>query len=62
MNQEKGAPPTKQTLQEALDTDILRHKNETMGYMIGRTFEFLVKAGCDPNHIRFRQHMAKVRL
>ena len=32
--------------------------NETLGYFIGRTFQFLVRAGCSAEHIRFRQHLA----
>jgi len=32
--------------------------NETLGYFIGRTFLFLVRAGCSAKHIRFRQHLA----
>ena len=31
--------------------------NETLGYFIARTFLFLVRAGCKPAHIRFRQHL-----
>ena len=29
--------------------------NETLGYFIGRTYLFLLRAGCKAEHIRFRQ-------
>jgi len=31
--------------------------NETLGYYIGRTYLFLVRAGCKEKHVRFRQHL-----
>jgi len=31
--------------------------NQTLGYFIGRTFLFLVRAGCKAEHVRFRQHL-----
>ena len=31
--------------------------NETLGYFIGRTYLFLLRAGCLAEHIRFRQHL-----
>ena len=31
--------------------------NETLGYFIGRTYLFLLRAGCKAEHIRFRQHL-----
>ncbi|KAI3406408.2 GRS1 [Candida oxycetoniae] len=32
--------------------------NETLGYFIARIYAFLIKIGCDPNRLRFRQHMS----
>lgn len=32
--------------------------NETLGYFMARTHQFLIKAGINPNKLRFRQHMA----
>lgn len=31
--------------------------NETLGYFIGRTYQFLVRIGIDPSRLRFRQHL-----
>ena len=31
--------------------------NETLGYFIGRTYQFLLRAGCKAEHVRFRQHL-----
>jgi len=31
--------------------------NETLGFYIGRTYEFLLRAGIRPKHVRFRQHL-----
>ncbi|CAD7963275.1 unnamed protein product [Amoebophrya sp. A25] len=52
-----GEEPKAVSIQEALDTGIIRDANQTMGYFIARTFLFLVKIGCNPEHIRFRQHL-----
>ncbi len=32
--------------------------NETLGYYLGRTHQFLLKAGINAEHLRFRQHMS----
>ncbi|CAD7963733.1 unnamed protein product [Amoebophrya sp. A120] len=53
-----GEDPKTVTLQEALENGIIRDKNQTMGYFLARTFLFLVKIGCNPEHLRFRQHLS----
>lgn len=32
--------------------------NQTLGYFIGRTYQFFVSVGVDPKRVRFRQHLA----
>ncbi len=32
--------------------------NETLGYYMGRIHEFLLRAGINVEHLRFRQHMS----
>lgn len=51
-------PPYKMiraTIGQAVDEGIIG--NETLGYFIGRTNEFVKKVGMDMNHVRFRQHL-----
>ena len=48
-------PPVKFRLGEAVARGIVA--NETLGYFIGRTYEFLLRAGCRAEHVRFRQHL-----
>ena len=43
------------TLRAAVDGGIIA--NETLAFFMGRTYQFLVRAGCLPGHIRFRQHL-----
>lgn len=43
------------TIGEAVDEGIIA--NETLGYFIGRTSEFVRKVGMDMKHVRFRQHL-----
>ena len=31
--------------------------NETLGYFIARVYQFLLRAGCKAEHVRFRQHL-----
>merc|ERR1712194_25026 len=57
--QEAGKEPEKMKLSVALEKGIIKDNNETLAYMIGRTFEFLTKVGCNTNCLRFRQHMSK---
>lgn len=40
---------------EAVDTGVIG--NETVGYFIGRTSEFVRKMGMNMKHVRFRQHL-----
>ena len=43
------------TLGEAVDSGIIG--NETLGYFIWVTYDFLTSAGIDPQRLRFRQHL-----
>jgi len=47
--------PVFKTLGDAVSEGMVA--NETLGFFIGRTYLFLVRAGCKPEHIRFRQHL-----
>jgi glycyl-tRNA synthetase len=47
---------TKTRVGEAVATGIIA--NETLGYFLARTHQFLVKIGVNPARLRFRQHMA----
>ncbi len=42
------------SIQEAVELGLVRHA--TVGYFIGKTFDFLINVGIDPTRIRFRQH------
>ena len=44
----------KMTIQDALDTNTVRHA--TVGFFMAQTYDFLVKVGIDPARLRFRQH------
>ena len=46
--------PSKMTIGEALEKGIVA--NETMGYFITKTYQFLTMVGIRPEAIRFRQH------
>jgi|TARA_B100000524_G_scaffold16058_2_gene8593 glycyl-tRNA synthetase len=48
-------PPVMLTLGEAVAGGTVA--NETLGYFIGRTYQFLLRVGCLPEHVRFRQHL-----
>eukprot|EP01128_Nolandella_sp_AFSM9_P007511 TRINITY_DN4137_c0_g1_i1.p1 TRINITY_DN4137_c0_g1~~TRINITY_DN4137_c0_g1_i1.p1 ORF type:complete len:642 (+),score=175.79 TRINITY_DN4137_c0_g1_i1:17-1942(+) len=41
---------------EAVESGLI--DNQTLGYYIGRAYEFLVKVGADATKIRFRQHLS----
>jgi glycyl-tRNA synthetase len=43
-------------LSTAVEEGLVRHA--TVGYFMGRTYNFLVEVGIDPNRLRFRQHAA----
>lgn len=55
MEEEGKTDPLRMTLGEAVSKKIV--DNETLGYFIGRIYQFLVKIGIDPKRLRFRQHM-----
>ena len=42
------------TFQDAIDKNII--KDQTVGYFLSETLDFLVKVGINPQKIRFRQH------
>ena len=44
----------KSTISKAVETGMVRHP--TVGYFIGKTYDFLTKVGIDNSKIRFRQH------
>ena len=48
-------PAVRMSLAEAVAAGTVA--NETLGFFIGRTYQFLVRAGCKAEHIRFRQHL-----
>ena len=48
-------PATRMTLGAAVAAGTVA--NETLAFFIGRTYLFLVRAGCRPENIRFRQHL-----
>lgn len=50
-----GKPPVLMTLGEAVDKKMIA--NETLGYFIGRTAQFLMIAGVKHQSLRFRQHL-----
>jgi len=54
--QEKDLPAFSMTLGEAFEKKVIPHK--TIGYYIGRVYQFLVAVGLNPEKIRFRQHRA----
>ena len=49
-----GKEEQQMTIQEAIDTNTVRH--DTVGYFMAQTYDFLVKVGIDPKRLRFRQH------
>lgn len=49
-----GMDEQQMTIQEAIDTNTVRHA--TVGYFMAQTYDFLVKVGIDPERLRFRQH------
>nr|CAB3248274.1 glycine--tRNA ligase [Phallusia mammillata] len=53
--QVSGQPPSLMSLEDALNQGIIN--NETLGYFMGRIFQFCVKIGIDITRLRFRQHM-----
>ncbi|KAL1523968.1 hypothetical protein AB1Y20_018884 [Prymnesium parvum] len=50
-----AAEPQPCTLGAAVSSGMIA--NETLGYYIGRTYLFLLRAGCRGEHVRFRQHL-----
>ncbi|XP_076640442.1 glycine--tRNA ligase [Colletes latitarsis] len=54
-NQMDGKSAQYMTLDDAVLTKLIA--NETLGYFMGRIYEFLIKVGVDPKKLRFRQHM-----
>lgn len=44
----------KQSLPQAISDELIRH--QTVGYFMGKTYEFLLDLGIDSEQIRFRQH------
>ena len=40
---------------EAVDSKLV--DNETLGYFLARTQQFMIKIGMDPTRLRFRQHL-----
>jgi len=55
-NQMDGKAVERKPLGEAVAAKIIA--NQTLGYFIGRIYQFLVKVGVSPDRIRFRQHMS----
>lgn len=54
--QEAGeTTPMEITLGEAVGKKMI--DNETLGYFMGRIYQFLIKVGADENKLRFRQHL-----
>ncbi|CAB4251921.1 similar to Saccharomyces cerevisiae YBR121C GRS1 Cytoplasmic and mitochondrial glycyl-tRNA synthase that ligates glycine to the cognate anticodon bearing tRNA [Maudiozyma barnettii] len=54
--QEAGSTePITETIGKAVASKMI--DNETLGYFIGRIYQFLVKIGVDKTKLRFRQHM-----
>ena len=47
--------PQRMLLRRAVDEGVIA--NETLAYFIGRTYEFCVKIGLNPDRVRFRQHL-----
>lgn len=54
-DQVNGKPIARRRLGDAVADGTIN--NETLGYFIGRIFQFLVSIGCDVSRLRFRQHM-----
>ena len=52
----KDRVPVVMKMGDAVSSKIVA--NETIGYFIARTFQFLLDVGVDPNRVRFRQHLA----
>ena len=44
------------SLSNAVETDLVRHA--TVGYFMGKTYDFLINVGIDASRLRFRQHAA----
>ncbi|KAL3832079.1 hypothetical protein ACJMK2_023757 [Sinanodonta woodiana] len=55
-NQMDGKPPEKWTIGDAVKQKLIN--NETLGYFMGRIFQFMTKGGVDPKKFRFRQHLS----
>ncbi|KAI1258921.1 glycyl-tRNA synthetase [Xylariaceae sp. FL1019] len=47
--------PRTLTVAEAVKDKVI--ENQTLGYFIGRIYQFLTKIGTDPTKLRFRQHL-----
>lgn len=54
-NQMDGKSAEHINLGDAVLTKLIA--NETLGYFMGRIYQFLIKVGVDPKKLRFRQHM-----
>lgn len=55
-HQMDGEPPSLVTIGEAVKKGVIA--NQTLGYFIGRIYQFLVNIGIKPDRLRFRQHMS----
>ena len=55
--QESGTGVASVSLERAVNEHIIIH--ETLGYFMGRTYQFLISCGIPPEAIRFRQHREK---
>ncbi|XP_014680542.1 PREDICTED: glycine--tRNA ligase-like [Priapulus caudatus] len=53
--QMEGRAAETKTIGEAVAAGTI--DNETLGYFMGRIYSFVLKIGCDPAQVRFRQHM-----
>ncbi|AET38932.1 glycine--tRNA ligase Ecym_3447 [Eremothecium cymbalariae DBVPG len=55
--QESGFTETvESTIEDAVASKMI--DNQTLGYFIGRIYQFLIKIGVDSDKLRFRQHMS----
>merc|ERR1712070_1340528 len=56
MGQQLAAePPIRMKLGDAVRNGIIA--NESLGYFVGRTAQFMMSVGIDKEHLRFRQHL-----
>lgn len=55
-NQMSGESAQLVRLGDAVQSKLIN--NETLGYFVGRIYQFMVKVGVDKRRLRFRQHMS----